>query len=1177
MDKNTIADIYDGKLLIDVNYHSEDVFDADVIIITLTHKDEGTPRALNSFLGQEATINTAMLIIDDGTSVLELGKDKRILRARIPSSSVAVARNLGNIIARRLFRADAWVARMDADDTFAYPKAIQSIYASIDRRKEWALAGNTLSENYELIERVNKIDETLMFPEAVIERLKRMSEGDISAELPSCNLWKKNSFKAVYPDTPSAEDHYLVSQLLLKSRHNGQILSEEFHACYNLTGNLSTSNKNSGHHLESRKLLHRYMAETDYRHGLLGWGSEGMVFRRGELIEKEFHSPILTDEQVHWLEKLPEEIPMPKYHFRYIEGKWVARTHSIKLQIPETVTRPQLSDFIQSCLLNNIVFLNVNRDNMALHKGNLIMLDVGSQIVPFEVRFFRDMCVRLYLTYVQNLGDKEVAERTNEFRNNTKAMDEIEGFEEFYAREVQLHSRNNTYFKKKPRDIPPTARHHDDTTLIVKTCGMDHTILEQQVHHIINQITQWDSFASRLLVIDPKVGDFLRRWNEGDLENLMHTAERLKKEGWIDEILVSPNEDKDLVAQVLGRWFSKYSNKTHNVEGVPLFPQLWGFEQVQTQYMLQMDADVMFSRCEDDDVINEMKRAIEADLVFGVGFNIPQPLGREVLQYHGSFVPEVRCGFFDVLRMKNQAPYPNLISEDGRLEKSWYRSIEDYQNQTGWRCLRGGRSTSVYVHPMNSMKNDVPFHDRVLDLIEQNLIPKEQLGHWDVVEDRTAWRYPSRQEEVVFVLRCSQPIEHFTRALIRSIKDQEEGPYGVVLFCDDSTTARRDWLLTLDEELHGRITFVRKRWSRFDSEEILTLLKEICAHKNPLIVEMESHEVLFNSLSAPKLSTVNGELYTCDYLAARPCGIREVVGTYTPKYELAYKKRGWRLHNNSNGATFLPSYFAVNQNMALRSPKDSRLRKTIYIPNLKKLEIDITYFCNLTCSGCSRSSAQAPSNQHMSLNQIQEFLDETDRKGHKWESIHLLGGEPTLHPQFVELVTMLDEWFQAHSPDTELKVITNGVSKKTQSNLNSIPERWHYSNSFKFDRQNAIKHFEPFNLAPIDLEKWRDEDFTKGCYITQDSGIGLTPYGYHHCALAGGIQRIFGGSDGFEEIPSHPWDFLEMMKEYCSKCGHFMSDVPLERHARSAMEIDPGQQSLSWKLAYEKWRENGDA
>ena len=38
--------------------------------------------------------------------------------------------------------------------------------------------------------------------------------------------------------------------------------------------------------------------------------------------------------------------------------------------------------------------------------------------------------------------------------------------------------------------------------------------------------------------------------------------------------------------------------------------------------MLQMDADVMFSRCEDDDVISEMKSAVGADQVFGVGFNI---------------------------------------------------------------------------------------------------------------------------------------------------------------------------------------------------------------------------------------------------------------------------------------------------------------------------------------------------------------------------------------------------------------------------------------------------------------------------------------------------------------------------------------------------------------------------
>jgi uncharacterized radical SAM superfamily Fe-S cluster-containing enzyme/glycosyltransferase involved in cell wall biosynthesis len=1177
MNKTTVAEIYEGKLLIDVNHHSRDVFDADVIIISLTHNDDGTPRALESFLEQETTLKTALLIIDDGTSTLEMGGDERILCAKIPSVSVAIARNLGNTIAKRLFSPDAWVARLDADDTFADPNTIQSIYDSIDHTKEWALAGNTLSENHERIERVNKVDETLMIPETLINRLKHMSLGDKSAELPSCNLWKKNSLKAVYPDTSSAEDHYLVSQLLLKSRQNGQILTGKFHACYDLTGHLSNSNQKSGQHRESREKLYHFMAETDPESELLGWGSEGMVTRRGELIEKVFHSPIFTDEHAQWLGELPNTLPMPKYDFNLIEGKWVATTHSVTVQTPETVTRTQLSNFIQSCLSHNIVFLNVNRDNMALFKGQLIMLDVGSQIVPFEARFFRDMCVRLYLSYVQNLSDREVSSRTYAFRNNIEAMNQIEGFEDFYAREVQLHSRENSYFRKKPRDIAAPVRHHEDTTLLVKTCGMDHTILEQQVHHIINQITQWDSFTSRLLVIDPKVGDYLRRWNEGDLQNLLVTAKQLKDEGWIDDFLISPNEDKELVTQVLERWFSKSSVETHNVQGVPLFPQLWGFEQVPTQYMFQMDADVIFARSEDDNVIQEMKNALQADQVFGVGFNIPQPEGRELLRYGGSYVPEVRCGFFDISRMKSQAPYPNVISGDGKLEISWYRSIEDYQNQTGWKCLRGGRSSSVYLHPMNSMKGDVRFHDRVMDLMEQNIIPEEQLGLWDVVEDATIWKYPSRPEEVVFTLHCSQPIEHFTRALLRSIENQELESIGVVIFCDDSTTARRDWLLTLEEEFRGRITFVRKRWSRFDSKEILAMLKEICIHENPLILEMESHEILMNSLSTTQLTLATGDLYTCDYIAARPLGIREANGPYTPVYELAYKKRGWRMNKNSGEATFSGSYFAINHNMEFRSSGDSRLRKTIYIPNLKKLEIDITYFCNLTCSGCSRSSAQAPSNQHMSLDQIQEFLDETDRKGHKWESIHLLGGEPTLHPQFVELVTMLDDWFQVHSPDTELKVITNGVSKKTRLNLQKIPERWHYSNSFKFDRQSATKHFEPFNMAPEDLEEWKDEDFTKGCYNTQDSGIGLTPYGYHHCALAGGIQRIFGGSDGFVEIPNHPWDFLELMEEYCGKCGHFMSDVPLERQARSAMNVDPGEQSKSWQLAYEKWRVNGDA
>ena len=201
----------------------------------------------------------------------------------------------------------------------------------------------------------------------------------------------------------------------------------------------------------------------------------------------------------------------------------------------------------------------------------------------------------------------------------------------------------------------------------------------------------------------------------------------------------------------------------------------------------------------------------------------------------------------------------------------------------------------------------------------------------------------------------------------------------------------------------------------------------------------------------------------------------------------------------------------------------------------------------------------------------------SEERGIKWEALHILGGEPTMHPNFVEIVTMLEDWFMEHSPDTDLKVITNGVSKKTQKNLMSIPERWRYDNSFKFDRERDTSHFEPFNLAPIDLPQWRGEDFTKGCYITQDSGIGLTPYGYFHCAIAGGIERIVNLGHGFKEMPEHPWQFLEMMKDYCRFCGHYLSDAFMERSERIGMDTSPETVSESWQLAYDEWKVKGDA
>jgi len=209
----------------------------------------------------------------------------------------------------------------------------------------------------------------------------------------------------------------------------------------------------------------------------------------------------------------------------------------------------------------------------------------------------------------------------------------------------------------------------------------------------------------------------------------------------------------------------------------------------------------------------------------------------------------------------------------------------------------------------------------------------------------------------------------------------------------------------------------------------------------------------------------------------------------------------------------------------------------------------------------------------MDIEMIKNFLQETETRGIKWESVHVLGGEPTLHPQFQEIITILDDWFRERSPSTDLKVISNGYGDKVKKELEKIPRHWLYNTSFK--KSLNTDYFEPFNLAPIDLPGWENENFQNGCWITQDSGFGLTPFGYFHCAIAGAIERIMKFGKGFSKMPRHPWEFLILMKTYCRYCGHFVNDYFHSREEQLKMENTPDMMSKTWKNAYKKWKEMG--
>jgi hypothetical protein len=238
---------------------------------------------------------------------------------------------------------------------------------------------------------------------------------------------------------------------------------------------------------------------------------------------------------------------------------------------------------------------------------------------------------------------------------------------------------------------------------------------------------------------------------------------------------------------------------------------------------------------------------------------------------------------------------------------------------------------------------------------------------------------------------------------------------------------------------------------------------------------------------------------------------------------------------------------------ALTGPRFERSRSSI--------DIDITYACNLKCFNCSRSCGLAPSDDRLSLEQIQKFLRETLAKGIQWEKINILGGEPTLHPEFLPILDALIAFRDSHRPAAEIAIYTNGSGKKVNDVLKKLNRKVVVFNTAK--KSNAHVFF-PFNLAPKDFVRYRYVDYSSGCWLLHDCGMGLSPYGYYPCALSAAIDRVLGFDIGRKSLPELSDDMRDQMEALCRYCGLFTNN--------KLIFINKNLMSKSWRQAYENYQ-----
>ena len=280
--------------------------------------------------------------------------------------------------------------------------------------------------------------------------------------------------------------------------------------------------------------------------------------------------------------------------------------------------------------------------------------------------------------------------------------------------------------------------------------------------------------------------------------------------------------------------------------------------------------------------------------------------------------------------------------------------------------------------------------------------------------------------------------------------------------------------------------------------------------------------------------------YATDYAIMIPIIEMAKNPMFYDKYNYFHQRS---LPSNQKMKNIKDKYIGYILNKEPYSPADIVKTRRNFYPNVNRIEIDILYKCNLKCLSCNRSSAQIDRDDYISLKQIRKFVKESIELNKKWELINILGGEPTLHPQFLEIVNiLLKDYIEKFSFNTILQITSNGYTEKSRELLFQLKHPNIYIDTKSFKQNNKIDYFTPFNDAPIDDLNLKNEDFSKGCWVASYCGMSLNKYGYYPCGVIGSIDSLFGGKYGVKTIKEFEKNkkFQKyVMNKYCRLCGNF--------------------------------------
>jgi len=170
------------------------------------------------------------------------------------------------------------------------------------------------------------------------------------------------------------------------------------------------------------------------------------------------------------------------------------------------------------------------------------------------------------------------------------------------------------------------------------------------------------------------------------------------------------------------------------------------------------------------------------------------------------------------------------------------------------------------------------------------------------------------------------------------------------------------------------------------------------------------------------------------------------------------------------------------------------------------IAINVTYRCQLHCRYCDRGcDVMQPEYSDISMtaimrfcSQVKELRDRLRRQPYRGRRsiymVRLTGGEPTLHPQFTEIMEAIHTYLVRSKIVRRARVCSNGINKDKDYQLPSRRWSWRFAPA-------TVKHHCPFGLSPADVGM-QGRYTGVSCRIQNRCGILFDFRGWHFCHSA---------------------------------------------------------------------------